>query len=255
MVESPKTGSEQFGDAVRRARERRGMSRRDLAETTGLSYPYISQIETGYRMPSTPALRSLADALGLRPDTLFEAIPPTGHDAETPRPAAAPAASASPFAGPPTPPAAAPTPPLTRRAQGPATGGSPPAPAGGGAGAMSAGAPARPTSVDPRPDSATADPRTGSSDTAGGPADLSAGAAGGWLVNQSFRPVVARTAMPEITGARDQAVDRAAALLNSLPTKERLPALTEVQARVVRAVVDDEIRRDRAQDRPPDRAR
>lgn len=74
MAESPKTGSDEFGEAVRRARERRGMSRRDLAETTGLSYPYISQIETGYRMPSTPAMRTLADALGLRPDSLFDAL-------------------------------------------------------------------------------------------------------------------------------------------------------------------------------------
>ena len=44
-------------------RERLGMSRRDLAEATGLSYPYISQLETGYRQPSPAAIQKLADAL------------------------------------------------------------------------------------------------------------------------------------------------------------------------------------------------
>ena len=34
MVESTKTGREEFGATVRRARERLGMTRRDLAETT-----------------------------------------------------------------------------------------------------------------------------------------------------------------------------------------------------------------------------
>src|SRR6478735_7349671 len=77
MAESAKPGSEEFGDLLRQARERLGMSRRDLAEATGLSYPYISQIETGYRMPSSPAVRSLADALGLRVEHLFGATPPT----------------------------------------------------------------------------------------------------------------------------------------------------------------------------------
>ncbi len=76
MAESAKTGNEEFGDRLRRAREALRMSRRDLADATGLSYPYVSQIETGYRMPSAPAMRSLADALGLRPESLFDAIPP-----------------------------------------------------------------------------------------------------------------------------------------------------------------------------------
>jgi hypothetical protein len=71
-----------------------------------------------------------------------------------------------------------------------------------------------------------------------------AGAPDGWLVNRTFRPVAARPApTPEPTGTRDQAVDRAAALLTSLPTQERLAALTDLQARVVRSVVDDEVRR------------
>ncbi|MGS0687739.1 helix-turn-helix domain-containing protein [Nakamurella sp. GG22] len=74
MAESPKTGSRQFGDLLRRARERRGMSRRDVAEATELSYPYISQLETGYRQPSPAAIQSLASALHISLDEMFDAM-------------------------------------------------------------------------------------------------------------------------------------------------------------------------------------
>ena len=74
MTGSPKTGSEEFGDLLRQGRERLGMSRRDLVEATGLSYPYISQLETGYRQPSPTAIQKLADALQLSLDDLFSAM-------------------------------------------------------------------------------------------------------------------------------------------------------------------------------------
>ena len=74
MAESPKTGSRQFGDLLRRARERGGMSRRDVAEATELSYPYISQLETGYRQPSPAAIQSLASALHISLDEMFDAM-------------------------------------------------------------------------------------------------------------------------------------------------------------------------------------
>jgi DNA-binding XRE family transcriptional regulator len=74
MAANPKTGSEEFGDLLRRGRERLGMSRRDLVEATGLSYPYISQLETGYRQPSPAAIQKLADALQLSLDDLFQAM-------------------------------------------------------------------------------------------------------------------------------------------------------------------------------------
>jgi len=74
MATNPKTGSEEFGELLRRGRERLGMSRRDLVEATGLSYPYISQLETGYRQPSPTAIQKLADALQLSLDDLFSAM-------------------------------------------------------------------------------------------------------------------------------------------------------------------------------------
>src|SRR6478735_4596657 len=74
MADSPKIGTKEFGDLLRTARERRGMSRNDLGEATGLSYPYISQLETAYRKPSPAAIRKLADALDVSLDEIFAAM-------------------------------------------------------------------------------------------------------------------------------------------------------------------------------------
>ena len=54
-------------------RASRGMSRRDLAEASGLSYPYVSQIENGDREPSMKALSALAGALGVELGALTSA--------------------------------------------------------------------------------------------------------------------------------------------------------------------------------------
>lgn len=56
------------------------MSRKELAEATSLSYPYIAQIETGYRLPSTKHQVILSKVLGLSLDELFgteEELPQT----------------------------------------------------------------------------------------------------------------------------------------------------------------------------------
>lgn len=68
---SPKTGDLELGRTIARRRDELGMSRKELAEATGLSYPYIAQIETGYRLPSTKHQIPLAKALGLSLDELF----------------------------------------------------------------------------------------------------------------------------------------------------------------------------------------
>ena len=48
---------------VYQRRTQLGLSRRELAERAALSYPYISQIETGEREPAIKAMHSLAAAL------------------------------------------------------------------------------------------------------------------------------------------------------------------------------------------------
>ena len=72
---SDKGGSEELAALLKRRRESTGLSRRELADATGLSYPYISQLETGYRLPSSKAMQMLARALLVDPAELFGALP------------------------------------------------------------------------------------------------------------------------------------------------------------------------------------
>ena len=53
MATSPKTGDPELGRKIAARRDELGMSRKQLAEETRPSYPYVAQIETGYRLPST----------------------------------------------------------------------------------------------------------------------------------------------------------------------------------------------------------
>ena len=90
MGTSPKTGDLELGRKIAARREELGMSRKELAEITNLSYPYIAQIETGYRLPSAKHQVPLAKALGMSLDELFRA------DDELP---ARPVGSAAPHRG------------------------------------------------------------------------------------------------------------------------------------------------------------
>ncbi len=60
------------GSFIREHRERSALSIRRLAEMTGVSNPYLSQIERGIRKPSAEILRSIAEALAIRTETLYE---------------------------------------------------------------------------------------------------------------------------------------------------------------------------------------
>ena len=48
------------------------MSLRKLAEAAGISNPYLSQIERGLRKPSAEILKSIARALSIRAESLYE---------------------------------------------------------------------------------------------------------------------------------------------------------------------------------------
>lgn len=71
MATSPKTGDIELGRKIATRRDELGMSRKQLAEATNLSYPYIAQIETGYRLPSTKHQVLLSKVLGMSLDELF----------------------------------------------------------------------------------------------------------------------------------------------------------------------------------------
>ncbi len=70
--------SNSIGRRLRRLREERGLSQRDLARP-GVSYAYISRIEGGTRQQSLKALRKLAHKLGVTALYLE-----TGHDGRCP---------------------------------------------------------------------------------------------------------------------------------------------------------------------------
>lgn len=58
--------------ALRDHRESLGLSRRDVADRSGLSYPYVSQLENGDREPSMDALGKLAAAFGTPVEDLLK---------------------------------------------------------------------------------------------------------------------------------------------------------------------------------------
>jgi DNA-binding XRE family transcriptional regulator len=53
-------------------REHRGLTQRQLAETVGISTPYLSQLESGKRKGATEVLSAIAEALGLSLDDILE---------------------------------------------------------------------------------------------------------------------------------------------------------------------------------------
>ena len=68
-ADDPRAPAESIGVRLRRLRQERGLSQRELA-APGVSYAYISRIEAGTRQPSVKALRKLARNLGVSPEYL-----------------------------------------------------------------------------------------------------------------------------------------------------------------------------------------
>ena len=62
----------ELGSFIRMQRERSALSLRKLAESAGISNPYLSQIERGLRKPSAEILKSIARALSIRAESLYE---------------------------------------------------------------------------------------------------------------------------------------------------------------------------------------
>jgi transcriptional regulator with XRE-family HTH domain len=62
---------ESLGDFLRERRVAAQLSLRQLAEQTGVSNPYLSQIERGLRRPSAEVLQQLAKALRVSAEQLY----------------------------------------------------------------------------------------------------------------------------------------------------------------------------------------
>ncbi len=65
-------GWEQMGEFIRAQRKMMELSQRELAKLTKVSDPYVSQLERGLHEPSVRVLKSLAEALNVRAETLLE---------------------------------------------------------------------------------------------------------------------------------------------------------------------------------------
>jgi transcriptional regulator with XRE-family HTH domain len=69
QAEEPNT--EYLGRAIASLRTARGMKRMDLKQASGLSYPYIAEIENGSKKsPSLKAVAAIAASLGVSPAEL-----------------------------------------------------------------------------------------------------------------------------------------------------------------------------------------
>jgi transcriptional regulator with XRE-family HTH domain len=82
-----------FGEALREIKQARGLTYRELAETTqqldgkGLTAPYINLLATGYKPPSRRAIELIAQACDVRPDYFSEyrQPPPQSPHEDQPR--------------------------------------------------------------------------------------------------------------------------------------------------------------------------
>jgi transcriptional regulator with XRE-family HTH domain len=63
------------GDNVRRIRSDKGMTQEQLAELSGFSQQYLSDLERGRRNPTVVTLFELAQALGSTPVELILPMP------------------------------------------------------------------------------------------------------------------------------------------------------------------------------------
>jgi transcriptional regulator with XRE-family HTH domain len=63
-----------FGEAVRRAREQRGMNQSQLADAAGLSAPYLNVLEHGGNTPTLSVIFRICEALGVAPAVLIEEV-------------------------------------------------------------------------------------------------------------------------------------------------------------------------------------
>lgn len=63
-----------LGEFIRAQRQMANLSLRQLSALTEVSNPYLSQLERGLHEPSARVLKSIADALDVSAETLFERV-------------------------------------------------------------------------------------------------------------------------------------------------------------------------------------
>jgi transcriptional regulator with XRE-family HTH domain len=69
----PRNGIERaFGDEMRKARMKKGMSQMDLYKSSGLDRTFISDLERGIQAPSIRTIFRAARGIGMEPEFLIE---------------------------------------------------------------------------------------------------------------------------------------------------------------------------------------
>lgn len=71
------------GDELRRAREAAGLTQEEAAFRSGLSRPYVSQLERGLKSPTLETLLRLCAALGVRASDLVARVEGGGPGGDT----------------------------------------------------------------------------------------------------------------------------------------------------------------------------
>jgi len=231
---------------LRRRREELGLSRRDVVASTKLSYPYVSQLEGGYRAPSVGSARKLADALHLPVEDVVRAAGGEVSESQPSAPSARRPARAGEFRNP------------AYSAGIMHDVGSGPAPAESGAsGAGSAAAAAHAGAADAWSDSADARFAVGSAVPAGLAALRAPGEKGDWASTRSRTGESGSTASRGHTGESDWAASRdrtgesdleavadtVGRVLRQLPPESRLDALALAQSRLMAEMVQEQVRR------------
>ncbi len=69
-----KKKSEAFGPVLRRMRLEKHLTQEQLSELVGVAAPYISMLESGHKYPNLEMLFLLAEALGVRPGSMLDAM-------------------------------------------------------------------------------------------------------------------------------------------------------------------------------------
>lgn len=59
-------------DRLKTAREKKGLTQREVARAIGVSQPAYCQFESGYKIPSLAVAKSISNALGVTIDYLAE---------------------------------------------------------------------------------------------------------------------------------------------------------------------------------------
>ena len=71
--------SHSLGESIRSLRETRSLSLKQLADATGLTQSFLSQVERDLTSPSVASLRKIAEALGTSVATFFAGGTPNGR--------------------------------------------------------------------------------------------------------------------------------------------------------------------------------